>query len=485
MSNATLSDKEQLAATIAAIEAGPRGPKVGAFFDLDGTLVDGFTASAVYKHRLKAGEVSPAELARTLVTVIDGEFLVGSHDQLAAVAAVALKGRQEDELLELGERIFLQDTAKTIRPPARDLVRAHLRMGHTVAVASSATRFQIDPIARDLRIPTVLCTRLEVTDDGVLTGALDGPMLWGQPKADAVAAFAKSERVDLQRSHAYANGTEDIAFLSLVGHPTAVTPHSGLRAEAERRQWPILMLSGPAKAGLASVVRTAAAIGGMQTALLAGVGIGLLQRDRRLGTNFGIGTGCETALSLAGVKLNVTGEEHLWSARPAIFVGNHQSSLDPIIAGALLRRDLTAVAKREARYDPRMILGGLLVDPAYVDRSNSKQARGELDELMTRIHAGTSILVFPEGTRSATVTLGPFKKGAFHIAQQAGVPVVPIVIRNAGELMWRGAKVVNPGTVDVCVLPPIPTDDWRPEEIGEYAAEIRQLFVDTLEDWPT
>lgn len=484
MSDSMDGAKDQLAATIQAIEAGPKGSRVGAFFDLDGTLVGGFTASALYKHRLRTGDLSPADLARTLVTVIDGEFFSGSHDKLAEVAAAGLKGRREDELTEVGEHVFVQETAGTIRSQARDLVRAHLRMGHTVAVASSATKYQIDPIARDLGIPNVLCTMLAVTGDGTLTGELDGPMLWGQPKADAVTKFAKSKRVDLKRSYAYANGSEDVAFLSSVAHPTAITPHSGLRAEAQKQGWPILMLAGPQKAGLRSIARTAAAIGGMQASLLVGAGLGLLQGDRRLGVNFGIGTGCDAALALTGVKLNVTGEEHAWSSRPAIFVANHQSSLDMLIAGSLLRRDLTGVAKREAKYDPRMLIAGLLVDPAYINRSDSKQARGELDELMERIHGGTSILIFPEGTRAPTINLGAFKKGAFHIARQAGVPIVPIVIRNAGELMWRRSKVVNPGTVDVCVLPPIPTDGWKPEEVGDHAAAIRQQFIDTLDRWP-
>jgi putative phosphoserine phosphatase/1-acylglycerol-3-phosphate O-acyltransferase len=67
---------------------------------------------------------------------------------------------------------------------------------------------------------------------------------------------------------------------------------------------------------------------------------------------------------------------------------------------------------------------------------------------------------------------------------QAGVPLVPIVIRNAGDLMWRGSLVIRPGTVDVAVLDPIPTDRWTAASIGARAKEIRERFVQTLEDWP-
>jgi putative phosphoserine phosphatase/1-acylglycerol-3-phosphate O-acyltransferase len=68
---------------------------------------------------------------------------------------------------------------------------------------------------------------------------------------------------------------------------------------------------------------------------------------------------------------------------------------------------------------------------------------------------------------------------------QAGVPIVPIVIRDAGDLMWRRSMVINPGTVDVAVPAPIPTDDWTVGDLDARVAEVRQRFVDTLDDWPT
>jgi putative phosphoserine phosphatase/1-acylglycerol-3-phosphate O-acyltransferase len=68
---------------------------------------------------------------------------------------------------------------------------------------------------------------------------------------------------------------------------------------------------------------------------------------------------------------------------------------------------------------------------------------------------------------------------------QAGVPIVPIVIRNAGELMWRRSLLVNPGTVDVAVLEPIPTDDWTAHDLDARVADVRRRFVDALDNWPT
>jgi putative phosphoserine phosphatase/1-acylglycerol-3-phosphate O-acyltransferase len=232
-------------------------------------------------------------------------------------------------------------------------------------------------------------------------------------------------------------------------------------------------------------VGTAAAMAAFNTGMGLGFAIGTLRRDPELGLNAAIPLACDSALALAGVRLNVVGESNLWVSRPAVFVGNHQSSLDVLIVGSLVRRDLTGVAKKEARYDPRMIVGGQLMDLAFIDRSNPESARRDVNALVDRIRSGTSVAIMPEGTRTPTPTVGRFKKGAFHLAMQAGVPMVPIVIRNAGELMWRRSMVINPGTVDVAVLEPIPTGDWTVEDLDARVAEVRQLFVDTLDNWPT
>jgi putative phosphoserine phosphatase / 1-acylglycerol-3-phosphate O-acyltransferase len=188
--------------------------------------------------------------------------------------------------------------------------------------------------------------------------------------------------------------------------------------------------------------------------------------------------------ALAGVQLEVTGEEHLWSHRPAVFLFNHQSSLDTLAIGSLLRRDFTGVAKKEAARDPRFAPIGALLDVVYIDRANSKRAREALRPVVDRLRDGTSIAMAPEGTRTPTPRLRPFKKGAFHVAMQAGVPVVPVVLRNAGQLMWRGEAVVHPGTLQVAVLEPIPTEGWRVEDLGERVAEVRARFEATLDAWP-
>jgi putative phosphoserine phosphatase/1-acylglycerol-3-phosphate O-acyltransferase len=90
----------------------------------------------------------------------------------------------------------------------------------------------------------------------------------------------------------------------------------------------------------------------------------------------------------------------------------------------------------------------------------------------------------PEGTRSLSPRVGAFKKGGFHLARDAGVPIVPIVIRNAGEIMWRNARVVQEGAIEVVVHEPVPTAGWTKADLDEWVPRMRQLYIDTLDDWP-
>jgi putative phosphoserine phosphatase/1-acylglycerol-3-phosphate O-acyltransferase len=90
----------------------------------------------------------------------------------------------------------------------------------------------------------------------------------------------------------------------------------------------------------------------------------------------------------------------------------------------------------------------------------------------------------PEGTRLDTTGVGPFKKGPFRLAMAAGIPIVPIVIRNAELVAARNSTVINPGTVDIAVFPPISVQDWTLDTLPERIADVRQLYLDTLANWP-
>ena len=155
-----------------------------------------------------------------------------------------------------------------------------------------------------------------------------------------------------------------------------------------------------------------------------------------------------------------------------------------LVLGHLLRRDVGGVAKKELRFDPLFGPLSLVLPIAYVDRSNSSTAREALVPVVEKLREGISFAIAPEGTRSPTWRPGTFKKGAFHIAMQAGVPIVPIVIRNAGDLMWRNSLLARAGTVDVRVLPPISTVGWSAVDLDARVAEIRRRYEEVIEEWP-
>lgn len=467
-----------------AIAAAPQGPRTLAAFDLDGTLITGYTASVVYRDRLRRFDLNVAELLRTTGAAFDTQFRGADIGRLMEIAVTGLAGRREDELREWSQRLFRQDIAAMIYPDVRRLLDAHRRAGHRIVLATSATLYQAQDVAYDLGIDEILCSRPEVVD-GMLTGKLTGPALWGPAKAAAVRAFAEQAGTPLSEAFAYSNGVEDVPMLDSVGRPVALNPDRKLAGIARAEGWLSVRLPRPERGATPiATLRTATALGALTVATAAGLGAGALTRSRRTAANV-VGTfGPDAALSICGINVHVTGEDNAWSARPAVFMFNHQSSLDLLLVGKVVRRDATGVAKKEAAHDPRFAAIGSLLDVAYVDRTDTKQARAALQPAVDKLKHGTSIAIAPEGTRSPTPRLGRFKKGGFHLAIQAGVPIVPIVIHNAGDLMWRNSFVAHPGEVYVDVLEPISTDGWTVENLDKHVAEVRERFDDVLRAGP-
>ncbi len=433
-----------VATILSSLADAPAEPSTAAFFDLDGTVIEGYTAQAIYRDRIRHLDIGPGELGRSALAALDMRFRAAPPDELVGVTFEALAGRTESDLNELGERAFRQDIASRIYPQARQLVRAHREAGHRVVLATSATPFQANPLATDMGFDAVLCARPTVAA-GTLTGDVDGDIPWGPGKARAVQAYARREGIQLADSFAYGNGAEDVPMLKAVGHPRPLNPDHGLADEAYLRGWPVTSLEPPRRGfALVPALRTGAALTAVGAFTALGAGVGLLNRDRRAGANIGTGTSADVALALGGVTLNVTGEQNLWSDRPAVFMFNHQSGLDMLVITGLLRRDMTAVAKKELARDPRFAPWGRLVGVVYIDRAHAARPREALRPAVSRLRQGISVAFAPEGTRSPTPVPGPFKKGGFHIAVQAGVPIVPIVIRNTGEAHVARLALVAP-----------------------------------------
>ncbi|MEO0369691.1 MAG: lysophospholipid acyltransferase family protein, partial [Pseudomonadota bacterium] len=248
------------------------------------------------------------------------------------------------------------------------------------------------------------------------------------------------------------------------------------------RGWPVQDFTSRGSAGIFDYARAFAAQGSMVTSVLAGLPIFALTGSLNKTRNFSTSLFADTAAAITGIEIDITGEEHIWSQRPCVFIFNHQSQADVIILPYILRRDLAGVGKKEIGDVP--ILGKIMEygGTVLIDRENSASAREAMEPLVdVMLKEGRSVCIAPEGTRSTSTDLGRFKKGAFHLAMQAGVPIVPIVIHNAIDVAPRGQFVFRPATVKVSVLPPVSTNGWQVEHLDQHIDAVRDQFLIELD----
>ncbi len=156
----------RLPGSVAEVDASPKGPEIGAFFDLDGTLVAGYTVTAHTVDRLRRRQVGAGEFLRMTQLAVEYKLGRREFETVITEGARAARGRLAEDVEEMGERVFRQSIADLIYPEMRELVRAHQRRGHTVVLSSSALTFQAEPVARYLGIDHVVCNRFVVDEHG-------------------------------------------------------------------------------------------------------------------------------------------------------------------------------------------------------------------------------------------------------------------------------------------------------------------------------
>lgn len=163
-------------------------------------------------------------------------------------------------------------------------------------------------------------------------------------------------------------------------------------------------------------------------------------------------------LAMAGVRLRVSGTEHVPAGEPVIFMGNHQGNFDILVLSPAIPRRFSWLAKEELFRIP--LFGAAMRRAGYIpiDRSDGRKALRSLDAAAKRIKAGASVVVFPEGTRTADGSLLPFKKGGFILAERAGVPIIPFTINGSMLVNPRNTvQLIRGAEISVRFGEPIPT----------------------------
>jgi 1-acyl-sn-glycerol-3-phosphate acyltransferase len=182
-----------------------------------------------------------------------------------------------------------------------------------------------------------------------------------------------------------------------------------------------------------------------------------ITRDPRLMYFLG-GAGVRIGLALAGVRVRILGREHLTPG--AVYACNHSSNIEPpavFIALRALFPRLRIVYKAELRKLPVLVWVFDAAGFVPLERANPEQSRPAIERAATALREGNSFVIFPEGTRSRTGELLPFKKGGFLMAIKAQAPVVPVAVSGGRDAMRKGSLLIWPVTVKVEFTPPVPT----------------------------
>lgn len=190
--------------------------------------------------------------------------------------------------------------------------------------------------------------------------------------------------------------------------------------------------------------------------------------------------GCRIGLRLVGVRVDIRNLPYAYRQPQALFVANHVSNLEPpALFGALPR--IAAITKRELLRIPMlgsaMRLGGFI----GVDRKAKESRKEALEQALATLRRGISLLVFPEGTRNPGGPLLPFRPGPFQIAIASGVPVVPITVHGAAELMPKGTWFVRPGRIVLVFHPPVATAHLNLHDRMTLMRQIRETMQDALD----